>query len=278
MPQKKIAVIQDLSGFGRCSLTVAIPIVSALGVQCCPVPTSIFSNHTAYPHYFFEDYTKKMPEYISHWKRLGLSFDGIYTGFLGSKKQIAIVKEFIEEFGSEGCKVIIDPVMGDDGRTYATYTKQMCREMKKLVEYADILTPNLTEACILSDTPYRASGWKKAELVDLAKRLSAGQSKKVVITGIGSGEYIGNLVYEPGSIPRLLRTHKAGRSRCGTGDVFASIIAANAVKEIPFEQSVRQASDFVKACILRSDELKIPLTDGVCFEEKLELLTRKRQR
>ncbi len=162
--QKKIAVINDISGFGRCSIAVSLPIISYLGVQCCPVPTSIFSNHTGYPHFFFDDYTDRMPAYIANWKKLGLTFEGITTGFLGSVRQIRIVKEFIREFSRENTLIIIDPVMGDNGRLYSTYTKELCEEMKQLTAYADILTPNLTECCNLTDTPYKDSGWKKKEL------------------------------------------------------------------------------------------------------------------
>ena len=150
--QKKIAVINDFSGFGRCSIVVSLPIISALKVQCCAVPTSIFSNHTGFPEFFFDDYTDKMEQYIENWKKLDLEFEGIATGFLGSKEQIDIVKRFIEDFRTEQTIVVIDPVMGDYGKPYATYTKSMCEEMRQFVSYADILTPNLTEACILTHT------------------------------------------------------------------------------------------------------------------------------
>ena len=158
--QKKIAVINDMSGFGRCSIAVSMPIISAMKVQCCPVPTSIFSNHTGFPEFFFEDYTAKMQPYIDNWKKLGLEFDGIQTGFLGSEQQIEIVKRFISDFRTERTTVIIDPVMGDHGKPYPTYTDELCQAMKQLVGYADILTPNLTEACILTDTPFHEGHWE----------------------------------------------------------------------------------------------------------------------
>lgn len=272
--QKKIAVINDLSGFGRCSLAVSMPIISYLGVQCCPVPTSVFSNHTGFEDYFFDDYTDRLNEYISKWHKLGLKFEGITSGFLGSKKQIETVISFIEEFRSGRTKVIIDPVMGDHGRVYATYTEEMCREMERLTEYADIITPNLTECCKLTHTPYKESGWKKKELYAMAEILFEKGPDKVVITGIPQGEFIANYVMEKGKQPKILRTHKAGTERSGTGDVFASIIAADAVNGVDFEQSVKKASSFVKKCILKSMELDIPQTDGVCFEEILYKLKR----
>ena len=272
--QKKLAVINDISGFGRCSVTVSLPIVSYLGVQCCPVPTSIFSNHTGYPQFFFDDYTDRMPEYINNWKKLGLTFEGIATGFLGSARQIQIVKEFIREFSKENTQIIIDPVMGDYGKLYPTYTEELCQEMKKLVSLADIVTPNLTECCKLTDVSYKDTGWKKKELNSMAEQLSEQGPEKVVITGIRQGEFIANYIYEKGKEPKMRRTHRVGTERSGTGDVFAAVIAADSINGVPFDKSVRKASGFVKKCILKSIELDIPRTDGVCFEEILYQLKR----
>lgn len=272
--QKKLAVINDISGFGRCSITVSLPIVSYLGVQCCPVPTSIFSNHTGYPQFFFDDYTDRMPEYINNWKKLGLTFEGIATGFLGSARQIQIVKKFIKEFSKENTQIIIDPVMGDYGKLYPTYTEELCQEMKKLVSLADIVTPNLTECCKLTDMSYKDTGWKKKELYNMAEQLSKQGPEKVVITGIRQGEFIANYIYEKGKEPKMIRTHRVGTERSGTGDVFAAVIAADSINGVPFDKSVKKASGFVKKCILKSIELDIPRTDGVCFEEILYQLKR----
>lgn len=272
--QKKLAVINDISGFGRCSITVSLPIVSYLGVQCCPVPTSVFSNHTGYPQFFFDDYTDRMPEYIDNWKKLGLTFEGIATGFLGSARQIQIVKKFIREFSKENTQIIIDPVMGDYGKLYPTYTEELCQEMKKLVSHADIVTPNLTECCKLTDVSYKDTGWKKKELYNMAELLSEQGPEKVVITGIRQGEFIANYIYEKGKEPKMIRTHRVGTERSGTGDVFAAVIAADSINGVPFDKSVKKASGFVKKCILKSIELDIPRTDGVCFEEILYQLKR----
>ena len=266
--QKKIAVINDFSGFGRCSIAVALPILSVMKVQCCPLPTSIFSNHTGFPSYFFEDYTSRMVPYMQEWKKLDLHFNGICSGFLGSKEQIEIVKKFFKEFKTEETQIIVDPVMGDYGKPYPTYTEEMCGEMKKLVEFADILTPNVTEACVLTDTPYKEK-WKIEEIQEMAEKIHAMGPKKIAITGIVQGGFIANFCYEEGQQPKVLRTHKEGTQRSGTGDIFASIIAADAVNGVPFYKSVKKASDFIKKCIIRSQELNIPLTDGVCIEEVL---------
>lgn len=270
--QKKIAVINDISGFGRCSIAVSIPIISVMKVQCCPVPTSIFSNHTGFSEYFFDDYTDKMQAYIDKWKKLDLKFNGICTGFLGSAQQIAIVEKFIKDFKTSDTIVIVDPVMGDYGKPYETYTHDMCQRMKELVKYATILTPNLTEACVLTDTPYGDGTFKTQEMVAMAEKLSNQGPDKVVITGIKQGNFIANLCYQKNQKYAMLRTHKVGIERSGTGDIFSSIVAADAVNGVKFETSVKKASNFIKKCIMRSIELDIPTSDGVCFEELLGTL------
>lgn len=269
--QKKIALINDFSGFGRCSIAVELPIISKLKVQCCPLPTSIFSNHTGFPSHFMEDFTPSMEDYIAEWRKLHLTFSGISTGFLGSADQIRIVSNFITDFRTKDTVVIVDPVMGDYGKPYPTYTEDMCRRMKELVKYADIITPNLTEACILTDTPYKEQ-MKTSEILELVKKLSDLGPSKIVITGIPQKSYICNFCYEEGKEPAFVKTHKVGQSRSGTGDIFAAIISADAVNGIPFNDSVKKASMFIKKCILSSIELDIPLTDGVCFEEVLDKL------
>lgn len=266
--QKKIAIINDMSGFGRCSITVELPIISHMKVQCCPIPTSIFSNHSGYESFYFQDFTEQMIPYIDEWKKLGLEFDGICSGFLGSARQIEIVQNFFRHFKSEKTMIILDPIMGDNGKPYSTYTEEMCLQMKHLVPYADIITPNLTEACILTNTPYKEH-WKLKELQKLVEELHTMGPEKVVITGIPQGSYIANYCYEAGKKPSIIKTNKVGTSRCGTGDIFSSIIAADAVNGVEFYASVRKASLFIKKCILKSMEFDIPLTDGVCFEEIL---------
>lgn len=270
--QKKIAAINDLTGYGRCALTVAIPVISHMKLQCCPVPTSVLSNHTGYSEYFFDDYTEKLPAYLAMWKKLQLKFDGIMSGFLGSKEQIGMVEEFIKEFRKESAKVIVDPVMGDHGKIAGTYTEEMCREMRRLLSYADIVTPNLTESCRLTDIPYREKGWKRTELLDMARQLSDMGPEQVVITGIPQGQFIANYVYERNAEPVLIKTCRAGEERCGTGDLFAAIIAADAVNQVPFQKSVRKASAFVKKSVMKSEEMGIDRKNGVCFEEILHTL------
>ena len=187
----KVAAIHDLSGIGRCSLSVILPTLSALGIQVCPVPTAILSNHTGFGTYFFDDYTDKMTAYIENWEKLGLGFDCIYTGFLGSEKQIDIVEDFIKK--SKDSMILVDPVMGDGGKIYSTYTKQMCEKMKKLVSLADVVTPNVTEACILAGEEYKEK-FTDDEVRVLAEKIHLLGAKQVVITGIHRGDKIANFV------------------------------------------------------------------------------------
>ncbi|MDD5901468.1 MAG: pyridoxamine kinase [Lachnospiraceae bacterium] len=266
--QKKIAVINDFCGFGRCSLTVSLPIISALRVQCCPVPTSIFSNHTGFESFFYTDYTGHMEEYIEEWKKLELQFSGILTGFLGAPAQVEIVKNFLAQFKQKDTILVVDPVMGDYGKLYPTYSPELARQMNSLVSLADIVTPNLTEACILTGTEYR-SDMTEEEILRICERLSRSGPKKIVISGIERGEDLENFVYEAGKAPELVREHKVGPCRSGTGDVFSSMIAADAVNGMEFLRSVRHASSFIAKVLCRAMELDLPKTDGICFEEFL---------
>lgn len=270
--QKKLAIINDLSGYGRCSLTAAIPVVSALKVQACPVPTAVLSNHLAFPVCSFMDCTEEMVPYLNAWKELELSFDGILTGFLGSEAQMGIVADMIRTFKGERTKVIIDPIMGDHGKTYKTFTPEMCERMRELVSYGDLVTPNLTEACILTNTAYRQSGWKREELKQMAKKLLDLGPDQAVITGIGEGGYVVNLIAEAKGSVRFQKTRRVGRERPGTGDIFSAILAASMIRREEIETAVKRASGFVKACILKSEEQEIPVNDGVCLEEMLFML------
>lgn len=266
--QKKIAVINDFCGFGRCSLAVALPIISAMKIQCCPLPTSIFSNHTGFDSFYYTDFTDHMDAYMDEWAKLDLRFHGILTGFLGSVEQVQTVKRFLDRFQGEETLVVIDPVMGDYGKLYPTYSPKLAEQMVTLVCHADILTPNLTEACILTGTRYRAD-MDEGELAALCETLSGHGPQKIVISGIERGEDLENFVYEAGKEPVIVTEHKVGPCRSGTGDVFASILAADAVNGVAFADSVRHASGFIAKVLRRALELDLPKTDGICFEEFL---------
>lgn len=210
-----------------------------------------------------------MEEYASHWKRLGLEFRGICTGFLGSHRQIEIVEGIIKDFRRDNTIVTVDPVMGDYGKKYSIYTDEMCADSKRLVSLADIITPNLTEACLLTGREYSEEDATDDRLAEIAAQLSEMGPDKVVITGVPQGIYMRNFVYERGKEPIVIKTRKIGESRSGTGDVFSAVIAADAVNKVPFAMSVRKAANFISECIIRAVDMDIPVTDGVPFEEVL---------
>ena len=252
--QKKIALVNDYTGFGRCSVAVQLPIISHLGVQCCPLPTAVLSNHTMFDSFSIQDFTAHMDAHIAEWRKLDLQFAGICTGFLGSADQIAIVEGFIREFATDGTVVVVDPVMGDYGRPYATYTPEMCARMGELVARADIVTPNLTEACILLGEPYR-TGATLAEVEELAERVAAMGPARVVITGNVRDGQVVNVGYER-----------------GRGTFTVATPQCDAVNGVPLPTSVEKAAAFIGRCIERSAQLGIPVTDGVAFEEVIREL------
>lgn len=268
--QKRIALINDITGFGRCSVTVELPLISALKVQACPFPTALLSVHTGFPSHYIDDCTDRMRPYMENWKENGLTFDGIATGFIGSAAQIGIVIDFIEMFRTAETKVMVDPVMGDNGRLYASYTPEMCREMRRLLHYADLVTPNLTEACELLELPYPEDGAvTDEELLHMARALSDAGPAQVVITGLCSGDVIRNLIYERGREPEILRQRKIGIDRSGTGDAFAAIVAASLVRGETLHAAVTRAAEFISRVLKYMEPLDIPWNWGLAFEEYL---------
>lgn len=271
--QKRIAIINDVTGFGRCAAAVAQPIISTHKIQCCVLPTAILSAHTGFPNYFLHDFTPYMEIYMKHWKEQKIEFDGICTGFLGSKEQINLVIEFFELFKTEQVKIIVDPVMGDYGKLYSSYTDEMCDEMKKLLPYAHVLTPNLTEACKLLDIDYHGSDTSENGLKAIAEALSDRGPEKVVLTGIQKEGKIINYLYEKERGHSKIVVDKIGEDRSGTGDVFSSVLSANLIKEVDFYTAVKRATDFINKAIAYTVELDVPVEYGLCFEEFLTELS-----
>lgn len=277
----KMAMINDLTGFGHCSLAVAIPIISVMGVQACPVPTGIFSNHMAFPEWHYTDFTHEMSSYLSVWERLSLSFDGISCGFLGNEALIPTLSGFFkQQKDTYGTCILLDPVMGDHGRAYSSVTPSYQKALTGLCSLADILTPNLTEACFLTGTAYPEELLTDASdrlepllslLSGMAAKLHGMGIGRVVITGIKIGNFFGNYV-SVSDTGELLFSPAGGPSRPGTGDIFAAILSADAVKGIPFTDSVKKAAEFVRICTEGSAALNIPIVEGVCLEQYLSLL------
>ena len=281
----RLAMINDIAGFGRCSTTVSLPVISVMKVQVCPVPTSVLSNHLGFPLCHFDDYTSHMRDYIKVWNELGLTFDGLYCGFLGNEEQIDIVREFVEMFRPP--LFLLDPVMGDHGRAYSSITETHVQKMKELLPLADIITPNITEACLLTGTPWKDGEWTMQELSGLCERLadicqqeSVSSSEasvgtvsgaSIVITGIRQGDSLVNFLWDDG-IKTTVASPIAGASRPGTGDIFASILAADAVRGETLLTSVQKAANFVGLCIAGSEKAGTPVQEGVVFEKYLAAL------
>lgn len=293
----RLAMINDIAGFGRCSTTVSLPVISVMKVQVCPVPTSVLSNHLGFPLCHFDDYTSHMRDYIKIWKELGLTFDGLYCGFLGNEEQIDIVREFVEMFRPP--LFLLDPVMGDHGRAYSSITETHVQKMKELLPLADIITPNITEACLLTGTPWKDGEWTMQELSGLCLKLATlcqtdstlslsehfhdasnsvidtsrtvSRRTSIVITGIRQGDSLVNFLWDDG-VYTTVSTPIAGASRPGTGDIFASILAADAVRGETLLSSVQKAANFVGLCIAGSEKAGTPVQEGVVFEKYLAAL------
>ena len=242
MSTPRIAAIHDLSCFGRCSLTIALPVLSAMGCQCCPLPTALLSAHTGFPGNTFLDLTTEMGRIADHWTAMDLQFGAIYSGFLGSADQVDTVARFFNTFKKSDTAVIVDPVMGDHGTAYRTCTPELCRGMRVLAENADVITPNLTEAALLLDHPYEEI--QRTDAYEVVRRLSVGGRRSVVLQDFS-----------------------------GTGDLFASVLAGGVARGVPLFQAAQAAADFVRDCIARTLAEGLTEQDGVDFEPLLGQLT-----
>ena len=273
MSTPRIAAIHDLSCFGRCSLTIALPVLSAMGCQCCPLPTALLSAHTGFSGNTFLDLTVEMGRIADHWAAMDLQFDAIYSGFLGSADQVDTVARFFNTFKKSSTAVIVDPVMGDHGTAYRTCTPELCRGMRVLAENSDVITPNLTEAALLLDRPYEEI--RQADAYEVVRRLSLGGRRSVVLTGYSS---------EPGQTGTLCFDRDSGESKAvqtprepqdfsGTGDLFASVLAGGVARGVPLFQAAQAAADFVRDCIARTLAEGLTEQDGVDFEPLLGQLT-----
>ncbi len=270
--QKRVATINDITGFGRCAAAVMQPIISAMKIQCCVIPTAVLSVHTGFPDYFLHDFTPYFSAYMDSWEKTGLEFDGICSGFLGSEEQISMVEDFFCRFKKEETLVLVDPVMGDEGRLYSSYTEAMSREMKRLLPYADVITPNLTEACRLLDVSYDEADISPEGLDKLAAALGAMGPDRVVITGLPKRTELLNYVYEKNKTPKIITTEKIGGERSGTGDVFSSVVTGALVRGYDFEQAVSRAVSFLDKAIAYTVQMGLPWNYGICFEEFLQEL------
>ena len=279
---KKIAVINDLSGFGRCSLTAAISVISAMGVQPCPLPTAILTAQTGYPSYYLDDYTEKMEHFRTEWKKMGQSFDGIYTGFVAGKEQILQILRFIDTFDTPETFLLVDPVMGDDGIKYDMFTPELLTQMKRLAKRGNIITPNLTELCLLTDTDFHhiQEISDTERLMDTVQTLALSFCKEgpehVIVTGIHFTDTEGTLqmgnLYVSETQTSLSAFPYIGKSYSGTGDLFASCLAAGIAKKRKISEIIQVTGEFLEASIEDSVRENVPRNDGVNYEKFLWML------
>lgn len=268
---KKVAIINDLSGIGRCSLTAAIPILSALGVQACPFPTAILSNQTEFDSFTFLDLTNEMVNYKNGLYKLGIEFNCIYSGFLGSEDQIDIVLDFAKE--NIDSLIVVDPVMGDNGIIYDTFNDKMCLKMKELISIADIVTPNLTEACILTKKEYKKYDTSDEEVEYMARDIANMGPEKVIITGIIRENKIYNFAYDR-KIDKFLKvsTEYNNKSYSGTGDIFTSIIIGFLLNNHNLNFAIENASNYICNVIEYTSKFDTNPKEGIMFERFLKEL------
>ena len=288
LPPSRIAAIHDLSCMGRCALTVILPTLSVMGYQAIPIPTALLSTHTGgFTDLHFHDLTPDMEKISDHFSALGLSFRAIYTGFLGSSAQIRSVENIIERFGNtpdESGKppvILVDPVMGDDGELYSTYTEELMHGMKRLSRHAHILTPNLTEACFLTDTQFCdtktiSEDRALAFVEELLEKLKAVTNGLTVITGIPLCDgTVANVGRDDGGNGFCIRRTHTHPSYPGTGDLFASVLLGEYLRHADFPRAVNTAADFVGQVISESAKIPTPVRNGVALEAHLWRLTPK---
>lgn len=271
----RVAAIHDLSGFGRSSLAVVIPILSTMGVQVCSVPTAVLSTHTEFEGYSFVDLTDTMEKFIEHWHKLKLDFECIYSGFLGSSRQIDIISQFIDDFSTQETLVVVDPVMADNGRLYDTMTAEMIIKMRELIKKANIITPNITEATYLLNKPYHKNILEE-EVKEWLVQLSEMGPEIVVITSVPDPGQTKNTsvmaysredmrfwkvscIYIPAHFP-------------GTGDVFTSVLVGSILQGDSLPIALDRGVQFITAAIRASYGFKYPEREGVLLERVLDNL------
>ncbi len=264
---KKCAVINDLSGFGKCSLGAAIPIISSMGCEVHPLPTAVLSNQTAYDSYDIVSLTDSMSSFIQQWKRLGASFDAILTGFVCDENQIDIINAFADEFKDDNTIFVVDPVMADNGSLYDCYTPIMCEKIKSLCYNADVITPNTGELAFIAEEPYSEN---IEDIKAYCSKLINNGIKNIVVTGLKKGKEISNIVYDSDGCT-VITGRLSGGYFSGTGDIFASIITGGLMRGLSIVKSAELATDFISTCAY--DTKCSPGNNGVNFEKFLYLLT-----
>lgn len=269
---KRVAAIHDLSGFGKCSLTVVLPIVSAAGIEVSALPTALLSTHTGgIDGYTYRDLTEDMRPIMNHWKTLDIKFDAVYSGFLGSFEQLEIVRDFFRNFKTEGNIILVDPVMADNGQLYKIFTPEFASGMRSLCEMADIIVPNMTEAALLLNEPYQPGPYTQAYIESTLIKLSKLGPTKIVLTGVYFRELeLGVASYDKETgVTSYYTLSKLEGYYHGTGDIFASALLAGLLNDYNLTEAAEIAVRFTVNSIFRTYKAKTDYRFGVNFEQAI---------
>lgn len=273
--QKRVIAIHDISCFGKCSLTVALPLLSAAGLECCCVPTAVLSTHTGgFTDYTYRDLTEDIEPIIRHWNGLNLDFDAVYTGFLGSEQQVDIIRRAINLVAGSDTLLMVDPVMGDDGKLYPVFSQNFPAQMRKLCESADVIVPNMTEAFLLLDEPYHAGPYTEEEISNILNRLAEICPQKIVLTGVHFDDCslgAATLDCETGINEFVLRDRINGFYH-GTGDVYAATLLSALLRGFSLHDAATIAADYTVLSIQTTKAMDKELRYGVNFEYNLPTL------
>lgn len=260
----RIAAAHGLVGYGNCSLSIPMAVVAAGGSEVCPLPSSVLSAHTAFPHFYLMDTTQALEHFLQNWQEIGFAVDGLYSGFLGSVRQIDLIKAFCRQYPA--AYRIIDPVMGDKGARYATFTDELCAGIRELLPLADVLLPNLTEAAILTGRPYKGQTLEASEGEAICTELLELGAKHVILKGMQRGEHVYNAVMGIALPYTEVENRLYPASMYGTGDLFASCVTAALFSGRGLEEAVAFASQLVCDAIIFSLKQPGSKLRGVCFE------------
>lgn len=273
---KRLVTIQDISCVGKCSLTVALPIISAMGVETAVIPTAVLSTHTMFKRFTFRDLSSDIPEIAKHWKEENINFDAIYTGYLGSIEQIEMLKDFFKEFKTDNNFIFIDPVMGDNGKLYTGFNQKFALEMKKLCKIADIVVPNLTEATYMLERKYKEK-YTEEEIKEILLDLTKLGPKYAILTGVSFKENeLGVMSYnkETNKFFTYFKD-KIPTKYHGTGDVFSSTLVGAILNDNSLEEALKIAVDYVWETIYDTYLIKKEDAYGVNFESKIPFLIKR---
>lgn len=278
MKQKRVAAIHDISCVGKCSLTVALPILSCAGIEACVVPTAVLSTHTGgFTGYTYRDLTDELLPIVTHWKTLGLTFDAVYTGYLGSIRQVDIVSSIFDQLRGDGTLIVVDPVMADHGKLYSHFGEDFPAEMKKLCTRADLIVPNMTEACLLTGRTYTPGPYRQDFIEELLQELSHLGPDQIVLTGVAfEHDSLGAACYDrcSGTTSYAFSSRVEGVFH-GTGDIFAATLTASLLSGHCLSAALQTAVDFTACSINRTQQAGTDPRFGVNFEAGLCALSQQ---